>query len=46
MNAVPFGPIEIALAFLVLALKFAASVAAVVVGLIIWERWFKRRSLA
>ena len=31
---------------LMLALRFAAMVAAVVVGLAIWERWFKRRSVA
>ena len=31
---------------LMLAFRFAAMVAAVLVGLALWERWFKRRPLA
>ena len=43
MNAVP---ISIIFTLVMLAVYFAVMVAAVVVGLVIWERWFKRRSLA
>jgi hypothetical protein len=39
------GPAPIVFTLLMLALYFAVMVAAVVVGLVLWERWFKRRSL-
>ena len=43
MNAVP---ISVIFTLVMLAVYFAVMVVAVVVGLVIWERWFKRRSLA
>ena len=42
MNSVP---VSMLYTLLILALYFAVMVAAVVVGLVLWERWFKRRSL-
>jgi hypothetical protein len=42
MNPVPGSMVYV---LLMLALYFAVMVGAVVVGLVLWERWFKRRSL-
>jgi hypothetical protein len=42
MNSVP---VSLLYTLLILALYFAVMVAAVVVGLVLWERWFKWRSL-